>query len=151
VWEHLHRVRRLIFGISSRCRMSDGRGPDYGPNSSSVKSGDGCTAHLLRDLLDSTRLATLPLDRSPSPSSRLLADRRGRDSSLVVGPLTFLLGGPSHLRLSTPVGPSIPRARGGIPRESHLSPESARVHVQHPAVPRLPFEDGWLFFLSLLK
>jgi len=75
VWEHLHRMRRLIFGISSRCRMSDGRGPDYGPDSSSVKSGSGCTAHLQRDLHDSTRLATDSSSRS-GPVSVVASPRR---------------------------------------------------------------------------
>lgn len=97
--------------------VSRGRrtGPDYWAGSSSVKSGGGCTARGSPPA-SSTRLTrrTLPLDRGPSPSLRLLADRRGRDSSLVVGPLTFLLGGalsPAPIHTGRAVHPSLAQAR----------------------------------------
>lgn len=120
---HLHRVRRLIFGIlfGVAWAVCGGRGPDY------ARPPWKATTDALRTSMRSPRLDSaldgLFLSTGARPSPRLLAGRRGRDP-WSWDLLPFFSRGPLTCAYLRVPGPS--PARGGIPRGSRLSPESFR-------------------------
>lgn len=121
-----HFVRCRMGGLRRRRRRT------YGTprlrSTSTVKSdggGGGCTAHL--DAITSTRLSTDSSSRAGPVRRRRVSTPAGAVGIPDRGSwdlLPFFSRGPLTCAY-LPSGRAIPRARGGIPRESRLSPESS--------------------------